>query len=158
VNFGVGDLHWENKSNEPNFSPFSPMSSQKTWNIGTKLFSALQSRAYKRFFVPRGWNKVELGLEQSVGMGRCLSFRIKLNDAGLGVEEFHYTVERYLVCLTHSLARRQITGFIWDKKRGRAFALPLVLLDSLGYRIHHSVIHRGITPSLGCLSPSFDAR
>lgn len=101
---------------------------------------------------------MEFGLEQSVGMGRCLSFRIKLNDAGLGVEEFHYTVEHYLVRLTHSLARRQITGFIWDKKRDRAFALSLVLLDSLSYRIHHSVIHCGITPSFGCLSPSFDAR
>jgi hypothetical protein len=61
---------------------------------------------------------VELGLEQGDGMVRCLSFRIKLNDAGLGIEQFHYTVERYIVGLTHSHARGHITGFNWHKKRG----------------------------------------
>lgn len=47
---------------------------------------------------------MELGLEQGAGMVRCLSFRIKLNDAGLGIEQFHYTVERYIVgLLAHAL-------------------------------------------------------
>ena len=101
---------------------------------------------------------MEFGLEQSLGMGRCLSFRIKLNDAGLGVEEFHYTVERYLVRLTHSLARGQITGFSWHKKGIGLSPYPLALLDSLGYRTHHSIVYCGITPSLGSLSPSLDAR
>ena len=39
--FWFSAVHSQNKLNDQSFSQFSPVYPKKTWNIGTKLFSAL---------------------------------------------------------------------------------------------------------------------
>jgi len=96
--FGGGNFALGKQVKRPSFFSVFPHVLPKNVEHWNKTFFCFVIKALQAFFCSTGLEQIgtRLGTKWKLcgGMVRCLSFRIKLNDAGLGLEEFHYTVER----------------------------------------------------------------